>query len=53
MAMLQTLLADRFQLAIHREQKIGPTYALVPVKSGLKIKPAEGAAGTNAKGGKG
>src|SRR5271163_4625974 len=36
-AMLQTLLADRFQLAIHREQKLGPTYALVLVKSGLKI----------------
>ncbi len=53
MMMLQTLLADRFQLAIHREQKIGLAYALVLVKSGLKIKPAEGATGTNAHGGKG
>lgn len=51
--MLQTLLADRFQLAIHREQRIGPAYALVVVKSGLKIKPVESATGTNAKGGKG
>jgi uncharacterized protein (TIGR03435 family) len=53
MMMLQTLLADRFQLVIHREQKIGPAYALVLVKSGLKIKPAEGVTGTNAHGGKG
>jgi uncharacterized protein (TIGR03435 family) len=52
-AMLQTLLADRFQLAIHREQKVGPAYALVLVKSGLKIKPVEGNPGTNSKGGKG
>jgi uncharacterized protein (TIGR03435 family) len=51
--MLQTLLADRFQLAIHHEQKVGPAYALVVVKSGLKIKPSEGATGTNSKGGKG
>jgi uncharacterized protein (TIGR03435 family) len=53
MMMLQTLLADRFQLAIHHEQKVGPAYALVLVKSGLKIKPVEGATGTNSKGGKG
>ena len=53
MTMLQTLLADRFQLAVHHEQKVGPAYALVLVKSGLKIKPIEGATGTNSKGGKG
>jgi uncharacterized protein (TIGR03435 family) len=51
--MLQTLLADRFQLVFHREQKIGPAYALVLVKSGLKIKPVEGATGSNSNGGKG
>jgi uncharacterized protein (TIGR03435 family) len=51
--MLQTLLADRFQLAIHHEQKVGPAYALVLAKSGMKIKPVEGAAGTNSQGGKG
>lgn len=52
-AMLQTLLADRFQLAIHREQKVGPAYALVLAKSGLKIQPVEGNPGTNSHGGKG
>jgi uncharacterized protein (TIGR03435 family) len=51
--MLQTLLADRFQLVIHHEQKIGPAYALVPMKSGLKIKPVEGVAGSGSNGGKG
>jgi uncharacterized protein (TIGR03435 family) len=52
LAMLQTLLADRFQLAIHHEQKIAPAYALVVAKSGLKIKPVE-AAGSSSKGGRG
>jgi uncharacterized protein (TIGR03435 family) len=51
--MLQTLLADRFQLVFHHEQKIGPAYALVLVKSGLKIKPVEGASGSNSNGSKG
>ncbi len=53
LAMLQTLLADRFQLAIHREQKVAPAYALVVSKSGLKIKPVEGATGSSSKGGRG
>jgi uncharacterized protein (TIGR03435 family) len=52
-AMLQTLLADRFQLVIHHEQKIAPAYALVLVKSGLKIKPVEGATGSSSNGGRG
>jgi uncharacterized protein (TIGR03435 family) len=51
--MLQTLLADRFQLAFHREQKTAPAYALVVAKSGLKIKPVEGATGSTSKSGKG
>lgn len=51
--MLQTLLADRFQLVFHREQKIAPAYALVLVKSGLKIKPVEGAEGSNSHGSNG
>ena len=51
--MLQTLLADRFQLAIHHEQKIAPAYALVVAKSGLKIKPVEGATGSSSRGGRG
>jgi uncharacterized protein (TIGR03435 family) len=51
--MLQTLLADRFQLVFHREQKIASSYALVAAKSGLKIKPVEGATGSSSKGGRG
>jgi uncharacterized protein (TIGR03435 family) len=36
--MLQTLLADRFQLKIHRETKDVPAYALVVGKNGHKLK---------------
>jgi uncharacterized protein (TIGR03435 family) len=36
--MLQTLLEDRFQLALHRESKELPVYALVPGKGGIKPK---------------
>jgi len=38
MSMLRTLLAERFQLRIHRETKEVPTYALVVSKSGAKLK---------------
>jgi uncharacterized protein (TIGR03435 family) len=41
MAMLQTLLAERFQLALHRETKTSPGYALVVLKSGLKMQAVE------------
>jgi uncharacterized protein (TIGR03435 family) len=41
MAMLQTLLAERFQLALHRETKTVPGYALVVDKAGLKIHAVE------------
>ena len=41
--MLQTLLADRFKLAIHRETKTVQGYALVAARSGHKIKPVDGA----------
>jgi uncharacterized protein (TIGR03435 family) len=50
---LQTLLADRFQLTFHHEEKIASTYALVVAKSGLKIKPVEGATGSKSSGGNG
>jgi uncharacterized protein (TIGR03435 family) len=39
-AMLQTLLADRFKLTIHREHKDQSGYALVVAKGGAKVKTA-------------
>src|SRR5436305_2075328 len=38
--MLQTLLAERFRLAVHREAKDMPVYALVVAKNGPKLKEA-------------
>lgn len=37
-AMLQSLLADRFQLALHRDTREMPVYALVVAKNGPKIR---------------
>lgn len=37
--MLQTLLADRFQLKVHSEKRPTPVYALVIGKSGPKLNP--------------
>jgi uncharacterized protein (TIGR03435 family) len=51
--MLQTLLAERFQLVLHHEQKIAPAYALAVAKSGLKIKPNPDATGSGTKGSNG
>jgi uncharacterized protein (TIGR03435 family) len=39
--MLQTLLAERFKLVVHKESKVLPAYALVQAKGGLKIHPVE------------
>lgn len=39
--MLQALLAERFLLAVHWDQKVYPQYALRVAKTGLKIKPAQ------------
>jgi uncharacterized protein (TIGR03435 family) len=39
-AMLQTLLADRFKLAVHRETKELPVYTLVVGKRGSKLREA-------------
>ena len=38
--MMQKMLADRFKLMVHREEKIRPAYALVVAKSGIRFKPA-------------
>ena len=40
-AMLQTLLAERFQMTIHRETKEQSVYALVVGKNGPKLKDAD------------
>jgi uncharacterized protein (TIGR03435 family) len=40
--MLQAVLAERFHLAVHREQKPMPVFALVVGKKELKLKPAAG-----------
>jgi uncharacterized protein (TIGR03435 family) len=39
--MLQTLLADRFSLTLHRETRELPVYNLTAKKSGLKLPPAK------------
>jgi uncharacterized protein (TIGR03435 family) len=39
--MLQTLLADRFKLTIHRETKALPAYSLAIAKNGPKLKEAK------------
>ena len=41
MQMLRALLADRFQLTIHRENKELPVYVLVAAKNGPKIQQAK------------
>ena len=45
--MFQSLLADRFKLALHRETKELPIYALVAAKSGNKLHKAESSTGIN------
>lgn len=40
MAMLRTLLADRFKLAFHRESKVFPIYSLELAKGGSRLKPS-------------
>jgi uncharacterized protein (TIGR03435 family) len=39
--MLQALLAERFKLVVHRENKDQPVYALIVAKGGPKMKPSE------------
>jgi uncharacterized protein (TIGR03435 family) len=40
--MLQTLLTERFKLAIHREQKITAVFALVAARGGFKLQASAG-----------
>lgn len=51
--MLETLLAERFKLVLHRESRETPAYALVVGKSGPKLKAAEGGDGATEIGGNG
>jgi len=39
--MLQTLLADRFNLKVHKESKVMPSYELIAAKGGPKLTRAE------------
>ena len=39
---IQALLADRFQLKVHRETKTSPVYLLTIVKGGVKMEEAKG-----------
>lgn len=41
-AMLQTLLADRFKLTVHRASKVQPVYKLLIAKGGPKLKQSQG-----------
>ena len=43
--LLQALLSDRFKLAVHRETKALPGYALVVAKNGPKLQEASGVEG--------
>jgi uncharacterized protein (TIGR03435 family) len=40
--MVQSLLAERFQLKVHRESKEMTAYAMLPAKNGFKLKPTGG-----------
>src|SRR4029077_8262602 len=43
--MLQALLAERFKLTVHREQKTLPVYGMVVGKNGVKMQKADGQPG--------
>jgi uncharacterized protein (TIGR03435 family) len=45
MAMLQTLMAERFKLALHRETRTMQAYAIEVIKNGPKLEKADGGEG--------
>jgi len=49
-AMLRKLLADRFKLAVHHEQKVESVYLLVVEKQGAKLKQSQGDTDADTKG---
>jgi len=53
LVMLQTLLAERFQLKLHRDTKLVSGYALIVAKGGMKVRPVEGTGGQKMNWGRG
>ena len=49
-SMMRKMLADRFGLEAHREQRTLPVYGLTVAKSGIKFKQAEDSGGHSSKG---
>lgn len=47
MQMLQALLADRFQMTMHREEREMPVFALTVIKNGAKLKESDGQEGAS------
>lgn len=52
MMMLQSLLADRFKLAVHHESQIISGYALTVAKGGIKAKVSESTGNSSTQGGR-
>jgi uncharacterized protein (TIGR03435 family) len=51
--MMRSLLEDRFKMAIHRETRDLPGYALVVAKGGFKLKPVEAGGSSTSSNGQG
>jgi uncharacterized protein (TIGR03435 family) len=53
LAMARSLLAERFDLTVHRESKEMPVFVLMPAKGGPKLQPSAGKGGPEVRGGRG
>jgi uncharacterized protein (TIGR03435 family) len=53
LAMVRNLLAERFNLMLHRESREMPVLTLMATKNGLKLQPSQGTAGPEVRGGRG